>query len=59
MHPRDAILSLIDLLTLIAENAPQIARAKRELYNAYIAEGFNELQSLELVRNASGIPGGL
>jgi hypothetical protein len=52
MHPRDAILQLIDIATLLADNAEQIAKAKRTLYDAYVKEGFTEAQALELIKGS-------
>lgn len=52
MHPRDAILQLIDIASLLADNAGQIAKAKRTLFDAYTKEGFNEAQALELIKGS-------
>ena len=35
----------------IAQEAATIAHSKRTLFLAYVAEGFNETQALELVRS--------
>ena len=35
----------------IARNAADIAHARRTLFQAYVAEGFNESQALELVKS--------
>lgn len=34
----------------MAKEAPDIAHSKRTLFLAYVAEGFNETQALELVK---------
>lgn len=35
----------------LATHASHMAHARRTLFNAYIAEGFNEIQALELVKH--------
>ena len=50
MHPRDAMLQLIDLTDLLAENAEQLAKSRKRLYDAYIAEGFMPEQAIELLK---------
>lgn len=40
------------LMSVLAENAAHIARAKRALYDAYLSEGFTEQQALELAKAA-------
>lgn len=39
------------LVGAVAKNAAHIAHARRELYEAYVAEGFTEGQALELCRS--------
>lgn len=55
VHPRDAMLQLMDFLSLLADNAKQIAEAKHTLYKAYMDEGFTEQQALELVKGMTGV----
>lgn len=49
-----ALDSMFILIKNLAENAPDIARAKRKLFEAYIAEGFTEAQALELIKGMTG-----
>lgn len=50
IHPRDAILQLVDLASLLADNAKLIAESKYTLFKAYVDEGFTEEQALELIK---------
>lgn len=50
-----ALDSMFILLKALAENAPDIARAKRQLFDAYVHEGFTEQQAIELVKGMTGI----
>ena len=49
-----ALDSMFIIIKNLAENAPDIARAKRKLFEAYIAEGFTEAQALELIKGMTG-----
>lgn len=40
------------LLTLMRENAEEIAKTRKALYSAYMKEGFTEAQALDLVRGS-------
>jgi hypothetical protein len=46
-----AFAELARMLPVLAANAATIARARRDLFNAYVAEGFTEPQALELCRS--------
>lgn len=46
-----AFAELGRMLPEIAANAATIARARRDLFNAYVAAGFTEPQALELCRS--------
>jgi hypothetical protein len=53
-RPRDdlpeAVRSLVQLWTSMAEVAADVAHAKRAIFLSYVAEGFTEAQALELVK---------
>lgn len=51
MHPRDAFLQLLDLASIMADNAVQVAETKKKLFDAYIAQGFSRAEALELVKS--------
>jgi hypothetical protein len=42
--------SHVELWQAMAENACHIAAARRTIFLAYLAEGFNEAQALELIK---------
>ena len=42
--------SLSQVWMEIAKNAADIAHARRDIYNAYVAEGFTEAQAIELIK---------
>lgn len=48
--PQEQAKALADLFCAMAENAAHIANSKRRLYEAYLSEGFNEQQALELIK---------
>jgi hypothetical protein len=52
--PRDAVMQLIDLAKIIAEDAPVIAKSRKQLYDAYINEGFTEEQAFQMVKPQPG-----
>ncbi len=49
---RDSFRHLALVMSAVAENAAHTARAKRALYQAYVAEGFTEQQALELCKGS-------
>lgn len=50
--PHEMARSLADLLGAMASIASEVAHSKRVLYEAYLSEGFNEQQALELVKSS-------
>jgi hypothetical protein len=46
----EAIRDQVEIWQGLGEAASHIAHAKRALFLAYVAEGFNESQALELVK---------
>lgn len=54
LSPRDAITQLIDLMSLVAEEAEVIAKGKKALFNAYLAQGFTRGEALQLIKPQAG-----
>lgn len=52
--PVQAMKDGIRALLVMAESATDIAHAKRNVYDAYISEGFTEAQALELTKQFGG-----
>jgi hypothetical protein len=50
IDPQAAIALLVESLGQLAKHAHDIAYARRTLYEAYIAEGFNPMEALELCK---------
>lgn len=50
----DALDSMFIVIKYLADNAKDIARAKRALFEAYVEEGFTESQAIELVKGMTG-----
>lgn len=48
---KGAFAEFARMLPELAANAATIARARRDLFNAYLAAGFTEPQALELCRS--------
>lgn len=55
ISPREAIMQLIDLAKLVAEDAGVIAETKRKLFDAYVKEGFTQDQALQLIKPNGGL----
>lgn len=49
-NPADGARELAAIWVALANEAANIAHSKRTLFLAYVAEGFNEAQALELVK---------
>lgn len=47
----EQIRNLSEIWQNLATHAADIAHARRTLFQAYVAEGFNEAQALELVKS--------
>ena len=48
--PAEGARNLAMIWIELAKQAPDIAHSKRTLFLAYVAEGFNEAQALDLVK---------
>lgn len=46
----ESMKALADAWSTMAKHANDLAHARRTLFLAYVAEGFNETQALELVK---------
>lgn len=52
--PIQVMKDAVKALLVLAESSSDIAHAKRNVYNAYISEGFTEAQALELTKQFGG-----
>ena len=51
--PKEAVQLMVEAWMMVAQEASNLAHAKRTLYEAYLSEGFTEVQALELCKSLS------